>query len=287
MKTTITKTIKFIIVLIVTMAVGSGARVLGSIINGVHGAPSFVTPAFQVFAVVTNILFIGSYVLLEKYIPTKNKILRGLFFILLFWSSDYISQILGMSGAASPIISADALSVPTIIIDSINYAFSGVVMGLLLSSSKTTQKLECGKKQFAAALRVSMLAFPCIQLALEMLAGLINPQFSCASAFAINGADKLNFYIVFYLFQAISGLIIPIFYRCSEFNSLKSKQWLRFASIYGFMLWTPVVLIMVFFGAAITVTVVFAVNMLIAIYADTYIFAKIMNQKQAKSVLNN
>ena len=69
MTKTITKAIKIIIVLIVTMAVGSGARVLSSIINGVHGAPSFVTPAFQVFAVVTNILFIGSYVLLEKYIP--------------------------------------------------------------------------------------------------------------------------------------------------------------------------------------------------------------------------
>lgn len=146
MKKTVLKAVKFVIVLIITMAVSAAVRVLGSIINGEHGAPSFVTPAFQVFGFVTNILFLGSYVLLEKYIPIKNKILRGLLFILLFWSSDYISQVLGMSGAASPIIKTDALSASTIIIDSLHYAFCGVVMGLLLSSTQTAEKRKCDKK---------------------------------------------------------------------------------------------------------------------------------------------
>lgn len=278
MKNKILFIIKIIIVIIISSAVSSGIRVLDGIIKGEHGAPDFVTFGFQCFAFVTQILLVSSFILLEKYMPFKNKFIKGIVFIILFWTSDYISQILGMSGANSPILSSDALSFNTIMTDSAGYLVSGIVMGLLLSSDGYKAKKRSIKTLLTASV-VSMIVFPCLLFILELFAGAVNPELTCAAAFEILKEDRISFYIVFYLFQAFSGFIFPIFYYLTLYNSDKKYNWLRFAGVYGFMLWTPVVLIVMFFGVAVSVTVVYAIIMLISVFIDTYIFAKLIEKK--------
>ncbi len=283
MKNKILFIIKIVIVIIINSSVGSGIRVLAGIIKGEHGAPDFVTVGFQCFALVTQILLVLAYTLLEKYMPFKNKFKKGIVFIILFWASDYISQILGMSGADSPILSSDALSFNTIVIDSAGYLVSGIVMGLLLSTSGGYKAKDQSIKTMITASFVSMLVFPSILFILELFAGAIDPELTCAEAFEILKEDRISFYIVFYLFQAFSGFIFPIFYYYTLYNSDKKYKWLRFACVYGFMLWTPVVVIVMFFGIAVRVTVVYAMIMLISIFIDTYVFARSIEKRSVNS----
>lgn len=100
------------------------------------------------------------------------------------------------------------------------------------------------------------------------------------AAFGVNPRDIIPFYVVFYLFQMFSGLLFPVFYRLTEFNSDHNRKWLRFASVYGCMLWSPIVIIVAFFGVALPVTLIFAGIMLLSIYIDTFIFAGIMEGKK-------
>lgn len=279
MKASANKVIRIIIVLLLNTGISTGVRMLASILQGQHGAPSFVTPAFSAYALLTQLLLLGAYILIGYQIPVKNKILRGLIFTLLFWASDYMAQILGMFGAKSGILSEDALSFNTILMDSIGYFIGGILMGALLSFKEAGPKRDCIRKQFLISSVVSMFVFSGVLFALEMLIGKINPEFMCYAAFAVNRKNIISFYIVFYIFQAISGLLFPVFYRYTEFNSSYNRRWLRFASVYGFMLWSPVAIIVAFFGVALPVTLVFAGIMLLCIYIDTFIFAKIIEMK--------
>ena len=279
MKAIVNKIIRIIIVLLLNTGISTGVRVVASILQGEHGAPSFVTPAFSAYALFTQLLLLGAYILIGYQIPVKNKIVKGLIFTLLFWASDYMAQILGMFGAESAILSEDALSYRTIIMDSIGYFIGGILMGALLTFKTLERKRECSRKWFLVSVLVSMLVFPGSMFIMELLVGKINPDFTCHAAFVVDRKDIIPFYMVFYLFQAISGFLFPVFYRYTEFNSSHNRRWLRFASVYGFMLWTPVVIIVAFFGVALPVTLVFAGIMLLSIYMDTFIFVKIIEKK--------
>ncbi|MDO5558907.1 MAG: hypothetical protein Q4F95_04855 [Oscillospiraceae bacterium] len=279
MKKRIVLIIKIFIVLVITCSVSSLIRVIAGISNGEHSKPDFVTPAFQSFAVISQLLLIVSYIILEKYMPVHNKILKGLVFISLFWSSDYISQIIGLTGASSSILSKEALSFSTILSDSAGYLICAVILGIFLSSDGLCVKRNCRPKKLITTSLISMAAFPGILFLLEFTAGSINSNYTSAAAFSIEQNEKVSFYIVFYLFQALSGFLFPVFYRYTAFNSNSTRKWRLFAAVYGLMLWSPVVFIVAFFGADIRVTAVYAAIMAAAICLDTYLFARVMDKK--------
>lgn len=281
-KETLKKLMGFILRVIIYLLLSGGTstaiRIIGGIIRGEHGAPSFATVGFQIFGFVTSLLLVAAYLLIGYKIPIKNKALRGLTFMMFFWISSYLSQILGIMGAYSPYMSSDAVSISTILSDSIGYIFSGIFLGLLLTIKESERIKPCKPVRLIISSVVSSITFTAVMLILEVLIGLINPDFVCSSAFGINENETTKFYIIFYLFQAISGFSFPIFYRCTEYNS-KVPKWVRFASVYGWMLWTPIVIIVAFFGVSLPATIAFAVIMLIAVYTDTYAYTRILKQE--------
>ena len=198
--------------------------------------------------------------------------------MLLFWASDYMSQILGMLGGHSPIMDPDAVSFSTLLMDSVGYLIKAILLGLLLSSDTTLPKRVLSGKDFLRAALSSMAIFPMILFILEMTLGMINPQLLSVSSFQIRKEETISFYLVFYLFQAISGFLFAVFYRYSEFNSGHKQKWLVFASTYGWLLWTPVVMIMPFFGIGFAGSLCFALIMLLAIYLDTFLFTRFMKE---------
>ena len=281
-KETLKKLMGFILRVIIYLLLSGGTstaiRIIGGIIRGEHGAPSFATVGFQIFGFVTSLLLVVAYLLIGYKIPIKNKALRGLTFMMFFWISSYLSQILGIMGADSPYMSSDAVSISTILSDSIGYIFSGIFLGLLLTIKESERIKPCKPVRLIISSVVSSITFTAVMLILEVLIGLINPDFVCSSAFGINENETTKFYIIFYIFQAISGFIFPIFYRSTEYNS-KVPKWVRFASVYGWMLWTPIVIIVAFFGVSLPATIAFAVIMLIAVYTDTYAYTRILKQE--------
>ena len=268
--------IRIAVFFIIDNGVGIGAKVLRGIFQGVHGAPSFVTPGFTIFGIFSKLLLLLAYLLLQHNIPTKNRFLKGFTFVFFFWATDYLPQILGMLGAHSPILDPVAFSVSTIAIDSICYMITALLLGLLLTSSDFNEKKACTTKSFLLACLSSFLIFPILIMIGEVIVGCFSSSMTCISCFSVPKEYVVTFYIIFYLFHGVSGLLFVLFYRFTQYNSPRSNNWFIFATIHGLMLWTPIVLIMIFFGAPTLPTLSFVLIMIIAIYIDTYIFAKIL-----------
>jgi hypothetical protein len=254
-------------------------HVIGSIAQGSHGAPSFLSTSFTAYGIFTSLLMIGAYVLMGNHIPVKSRVLRGEIYILLFWASDYLSQILGTFGAESAVLNSEALSITTIIFDTIGYAVMGVFLGLLLDFKTDRVARKCSGKRLTLACIISAIVFAGLAFGLEMLFGSINHEFFGYVAFGISEEEKISFYVVFYLCQAFSGLLFPIFYRLTEYNSEHTRKWIRFASVYGLMLWAPIVLIVIFFGVSVLPTVVFTIILVAAIYLDSVVFDYILTKR--------
>lgn len=269
--------LRFVIVFMITMAISTGIRMIASVVSGEQGAPSFVTPAFSLFGACAQILLLVAYLLLGNQIPIKNKVMKGLTFSALFWASAYMPQILGMMGGTSALLNENAMSMQTILLDTIGYLLGGTVMGFFLTLREAEPTRPCKNKNYAAACVTSAILFPAVLLVLEMLAGAIDKRLLVNHSFAIQENEFFSFYLVFYLFQAVSGFLFPVFYRLTAYNG-KRRSWLRFASIYGWMLWTPIVLIVMFFGIDALPTVVFAGIMLLAMYLDSFVFVKVMER---------
>lgn len=92
--------------------------------------------------------------------------------------------------------------------------------------------------------------------------------------------DLPNLMVVLYDFivniKIINALFFPIFYRLTEYNSEHTRKWIHFASVYGVMLWAPIVLIVIFFGVPVLPTIVFTIILVAAIYLDSAVFDYIL-----------
>lgn len=267
---------RILAILAIHMCVSTAMHVIASMVQGSHGSPSFLTIPFIVYGIFTSFLLIGAYILMGYRIPIKNRVMRGVIYILLFWVSDYLSQILGTFGAESSVLNSEAFSVTTIIFDTIGYAVTGIFLGLLLDTKTERVARKCSGKRLILACVSSAIVFAGLTFMLEMIFGSINHELFGYIAFGIREEEKISYYVVFYLCQAFSGLLFPIFYRLTEYNSEHARKWIHFASVYGLMLWAPIVLIVIFFGTPVLPTIVFTMILVAAIYVDSAIFDYIL-----------
>ena len=89
---------KIMLYYVISSVVSVGIRIITGMIRGEGGAPDFVTPSFVTFGAVRELLFVLAFVLLSRYLPIKNRIVKGLIFVFLFWTTDYLPQIMAMLG---------------------------------------------------------------------------------------------------------------------------------------------------------------------------------------------
>lgn len=270
--------LKFLAVYLITDTTGSLVRVLATILDGQHGAPSFLSTDFAIYGYIAKFLRLTAFFLLSRMIPVKGRVKKGLMFYGLYWISAYIPQILGMLGGHSSVMDPEAVSFWTICADSISFLIKGLTLGFFFGAESTMEKKECSRNNYRNACLTSMIVYPLVLVVLELLAGVYSHDLFCVNVFVIDKSDYISYYIVFYLFQAVSGLLFPVVYRMTEFNNKRS--WFRFANIYGAMLFGPIVIIMMFFGIEAIPTIIWTIMMVAAIYIDTYIFTKIMNNSR-------
>lgn len=268
---------KIVLYYAIDSIVSVGTKIVESIIRGEHGAPSFVTPAFAAFGAGRELLFVVAFLLLVDCIPYKNRVVKGILFSFLFWTTDYLPQIFAMFGAYSPIINPKALSFTTILADSFGYLISGILMGLILSPKDTCEKRTLSASQYAKSILASAASFAVVLAILELMVFLINPAYSIRQLFQIAPAEAFQYYLVFYVFQAVSGGMFAVYYRLTEFNAKRKLGWFRFAIIHGAMIWSPIILIMAFFGLSVSGTLLYEVLMMIALIISHYVLGKIMN----------
>lgn len=248
-----------------------------AVLQGEHGKPDFVGSSLMVITSIEKFLIAVSYLIIGKKMPIKNNILRAWCFCLLIWASNYLPQVMGLAGADGA-IAARAFSPSIVICDSIAYFISGIILGILIKENQIYEIRPCKYKTILKSCFISATFFPLLVIIMDHLLVLINPQFGSKIAMGVSDNNAFIFYIIFYSCFIVTGFLLPILYRMTEYNVEDNRHLnVKFELVYGFLLWTPVVMIMVAFGTSLLPTIVYDLAFMIIIFIDTYVIKKVLN----------
>ncbi len=249
-------------------------------IENVHGKPEFVSNILFAYSIGEKILFAIGYLVLGYKIPIKNTILRAFTYIMLIWASNFIPQIMGLAGADGP-IAASAFSVAIVVCDSITYLVSGVLLGILFRNVPERNIRSCKRSRYIKTIITSAIGFPLLVIIVDQLMEKIYAPFSSVTAMGVSDGRQMTFYMNFYSWFIVSGVLIAVFYRVTEYNEESDRGWLKFAMKYAILIWSPVVLIMIVFGTAVLPTVaytmIFAICILIISWVDGKMLGSVQN----------
>lgn len=257
---------------------GQLIHVVNSIIEGIHGKPDFVTVPFTIYCIVNKVLFAIGYLIIGYKIPIKNKLLRAFVYIMLIWLSDFMPQVLGLTGGDGKIVES-ALSLSIFIMDSLSYIIDGILLGLIFRSFPDTFTKPCRRAVLISTCTASAVIFPITVILVEQLFGAVYPACRSNIALGISEDKKIQFLIVFYSFFIVTGAVLPLFYRLTEYNSTSKTGWFKFYLVYTLCMWLPIVYIMVFFGTKVIPTLVYAVIFIIALFIITFINSRLLSRE--------
>lgn len=138
------------------------------------------------------------------------------------------------------------------------FAISYILMG---------QKLPIKNSHFKAFIFIAMIWISDYLPQIFGIAGADGPL--AKEAFNIS---IVIFDVVFYGCLAITGVLLPIFYRLTEYNDAKTFSSKRFGIIYSLCIWAPVVVIVIAFGASISTTFLYVI-----VFSICILFVSLMN----------
>jgi len=262
---------KAVIFAILSALISTPLQILNSIfILGEQSPPeaSFLIPV-GIIGIIMKTLYAMAYVLLGNKLLIKNQRLRAFIFIVLIWSTAYLPQVLGLIGADGPIAEV-SFNIPILICDSLSYVFDGILLGLLYKEFPYHKALPCSKSALIKSMLVSSVTFPIITFVLEQLLGAVYPALYIHNAMQVSNDNVVSFNLTFYGFFIITGALLPLFYRLTEYNNDKPKSALQFGFIFSICLWSPVVAIMIAFGTAVLPTLIYIVAFFISIMTVSY-----------------
>lgn len=251
-------------------------RFLNSIFISGGGPPTtFFLVFVGILAIMMKILFAVAYVLMGQKLPIKNTYMRAFVFLMLIWTSDYLPQVLSITGADGPIAKA-AVDIPIIICDSLSYFIDSILLGFIFRDVSYCTPRNCKRVSLIKTSIVSALVFPLTVTIFDQAFGHIYSPFYFYNVMQVSRSRISIFYIVFYGLFIVTGALLPTFYRFTEYNDEKTSRSKRFGTIYSLCLWTPMVLIMIAFGASISTTLLYAIIFIICILIVSLINGKLL-----------
>lgn len=233
-----------------------------------HGKPEFVSTALIIYTSCDKVLMAIGYYVLGRKIPIRNAILRSMTYVSLNWLSNFVPQFMGLAFADGA-IAEQAFRMSDLICDTIVLVLVGIILGLLYREVPENTLRNCDKKTYGKAIAISAITFPVLVIVVDQLMRLIYPSFSSSYVLQVSEQARIAFLINFYCWFFLTGAFITVFYRLTEYNAHGS--WLKFGLKYSLLLWTPVVMIMVIFGAAFLPTLVYALLFFVIIMLISWI----------------
>jgi len=240
---------KAILFAIISAVIATPLQIFNSIYILHDEAPpniSFLIP-IVIISLLMKTLYAVAYILLGKKIPIRSQRLRAFTFIMIIWISDYLPQVLGLIGADGPIAEV-AFNIPILICDSLSYIIDGILLGFLYKNFSCYEIRKCEKSCLIKTMAISAILFPFSVFVFERMLGLLYDPLYAYNAMKVSDTNKSIFSITFYGFLIITGVLLPVIYRLSEYNEKNTVSPFRFGNIYSLCLWSPVVLIMTAFG---------------------------------------
>lgn len=253
---------------IISAILSTPLQILNSIYILQDSAPPEFAFLFKIciIGLMMKVLYATAYVLMGQKLPIKSQKTRAFVFILTIWCSDYMPQVLGLIGADGPIAEA-AFSLPLIACDTLSYIIDGVLLGFLYKNFPYYKTEKCIKTNLIKTSVLSAIIFPVLVFAFEQVFGFLYSPLYIFNAMEASNRKIVSFTVSFYSCLIITGALLPIIYRYTEFNTRDSSSPFRFGAIYSICLWMPVVLIMVAFGTNILTTFVYIIIFIICILA--------------------
>lgn len=272
--------VKAVIFAVLSAILSTPLQILNSIYVLNEPAPPELTflISIAIIGVIMKTLYAIAYVLMGQKLPIKSQRLRAFVFILIIWVSDYIPQVLGLLGADGP-IAETAFSLSLVTCDTLSYIIDGFLLGFLYRDFSYYEKKKCDKSALTKTALISAVIFPLLVFIFTQILGYLYYPLYIFNAMKVSDTKIVSFSISFYGCFIITGALLPIIYRYSEFNTKNRLSSFRFGVIYSICLWAPVVLIMVAFGANIWTTfayiIVFIICILVVSKMNDYLMAKI------------
>lgn len=260
--------IKAIVFAVLSAVLSTPLQILNSIYILKEPAPpklTFLIPV-AVIGVIMKTLYAVAYILMGQKLPIKSQRLRAFAFILIIWISDYMPQVLGLVGADGP-IAETAFSLPLVACDTLSYIIDGFLLGFLYRDFSYCEKRKCVKAALVKTVLISAITFPLLIFLLEQILGFIYSPLYTFNAMKVSDTKIVSFTVSFYGCFIITGALLPVIYRYTEFNTKNSVSPFRFGAIYSVCLWSPVVLIMVAFGTNIWITLTYVIVFIVCILA--------------------
>lgn len=245
-------------------------------IEHAHGRPEFVRNTIFIYSFFEKILFVIGYLVLGYKIPISNTKLRGFTYAVLVWASDFMPQLMGLTGADGAIVKM-AFGASVVVCDSLTYFVAGVMLGIIFKDMPNRLSRNCDRGKYIKSIITSAIGFPILVIVIDQILAQIYKPFSSASAMGVSDQQQMKFYITFYSWFILSGALLAVFYRITEYNEMNNKGWLKFAINYTIYLWSPVVLIMIVFGTEIIPTIAYSIVFAICIAVISWINSRILN----------
>lgn len=256
-----TDVLKCLFFAVISSIISTPLQLFNSIvIEGIAGPPSFVTIPFLVYAISMKFFFAIGYILIGYRLPIKKTRLRVFIYIMLILLSSYLPNILAMAGGDGKIIES-SFSANIVILDCISYALDGLILGLLMKNymrNNESYKSAFANRKLIVGCLVNGILFLGLLFMFDLICGAINSSWYLYAIMEVSDTFRIRFYIVFYIFMFIAGVLQPIWCRFTLYPDTAFKTTILWVVVYSIFIWNPVVLIMIFFGTAITETLCYA-----------------------------
>jgi hypothetical protein len=277
---TLKNLLKAILFAVISAVISTPLQILNSIYVLKDESPpalSFLIP-IALIGLLMKTLYAVAYVLLGSKLPIQSEKLRAFTFIIIIWVSDYLPQVLGLIGADG-IIAETAFNIPIVICDSLSYILDGILLGFLFKNFPCYEIRKCKKSVLLKTIAISSVLFPLSVFLFEQLLGLFYAPLYIHNAMQVSDTHKILFSISFYGCFIITGILLPLIYRFTEYNNKNTALPFRFGTIYALCIWAPVVLIMIAFGMDFFPVIIFILVFYVCITCISILNGKLLLHK--------
>ena len=249
-----------------------------AVIEGMEGAPAFVTVPFLIYGVCAEFVVGFGYVIIGYKLPVKNRILRGFAYIMLILMSSYLPNILAMLGGDGKIIE-ESLTVGIVVVDVISYAMKGLVLGFLMKNydvKNTSPSRAVSKAVMLLASVINGIVFALLNVITDVIAGALDNSWRLSSILGVSSARETAFYIVFNIFMFLAGVLLTIWFRYCLPEKAGTLGGIVFSLKLSAIVWLPNVLIMAFFGTSFIKTFAYGIAYVIMFVICTLLYGKVI-----------
>lgn len=259
---------------------------LGKNILFIHKEPPTVDFIIQVCILyfITGFLFALGFYILERVIPGKSRLSKGVIYALLVYFAMAFGNLIGVIGL-DPSDRNDLCtpykidSYAIAFIDFINFFLGGVVLGLSAESENfVAVPIKKGGKRLLIASAIGFFVFPALGYSLLKLVTLIVPL-----SMNFTPDAEARFYTGIFLPLSVTGAMIPVFYLLvmDFFSGDWKEKGGKFFLFYYFFYWIINIVFGLPFGFSLQAVVAFLISSFVSLFVVILLSARILKKEEA------